>query len=59
MVVRVTDVRRPTSDTAVLLTSGGTGHGDVELDKVQTIVLVRRGHEWRVTAFHNSSVAAP
>jgi uncharacterized protein (TIGR02246 family) len=57
MVVQVTDYRQLTADVAVLLTLGGTGHGEVVLDKVQTLVLSRRDGRWLVAAFHNTNAA--
>lgn len=57
MVVQVTGFRQLTDGIAVILTLAGTGHDEVTLDKVQTLVLARHDGEWLVAAFHNTSIS--
>jgi len=45
-------------DTAVILTKGGIGAGQIEYDKYQTFTLVRRGGRWLIAAFHNTDMSS-
>jgi uncharacterized protein (TIGR02246 family) len=45
-------------DTAVILTEGGIGSGQIECDKYQTFTLVRRGGSWLIAAFHNTEMSS-
>ncbi len=45
-------------DTAVILTKGGIGTGQIECDKYQTFTLVRRGGIWLIAAFQNTDMSS-
>jgi uncharacterized protein (TIGR02246 family) len=56
-IIDVVDFRYLGADAGVLVTLGGTGTGDIVSDKLQTFVVTRQGDEWKVAAFHNTTIA--
>ena len=61
LIGKVTDVRFPAPDVAVLHARGGTIMRDAgtpapERDSIQTLVAVRRDGEWQLLAFQNTRV---
>ena len=63
LIGHVTSVRFLTADVALMHAVGGTvtrgkSAPSSERDSIQTLVATKRGSDWRLAAFHNTSVTA-
>lgn len=57
MRIRTLRVTELSADVVVLLTVGGIGRAEIEIDKFQTFTVVRRSDRWLVAAYQNTEMS--